>query len=351
MTSPGRTLDAVEGELQSELEALGRHQARILVLIREADRMQAATVDGSRTMGEWLAARLDMAPEHARTLVAAARGSHDMPRLEQDLATGLVSFDRLIELVRAQQAGVDVPDHRQWDVSGLRSVIARRRRGLPATPCGAAAARYLVIQPSLDEARWRLHGLLTGSDGARVEAALHRRADQIVDGTGERPSLSQRRADALVDLCSGVGGPVSEPELVVFLDSDGPTAGGLLPVRSSVVDEVACTGSVATIDVSHPGRPLSRGRATRVISRRLRQAMLHRDGGRCVVDGCTSRYRLQPHHIVPWSEGGPTDPDNLATLCWFHHHVVVHGHGRRIDPESPPQRRRFLREPSRAPPG
>jgi hypothetical protein len=350
MISPSRTLDSVEAELRRELEALGRHQARVLVLIREADRLQAAAVDGARTMGEWVAARLDLAPETARSLVALARATHDLPRLEQDLATGLVSLDRVTELVRAHQAGVDVSDQWQWDVSGLRSVIARRRRGIPTAPCGKATAGYLVIQPSLDEARWQLHGMLTGSDGARVEAALDRRADQIVEGTGERHPLSRRRADALVDLCSGAGGAVSEPELVVFLDSDGATAGGLLPVTASVVDEVACTGSVAMLDVSDPGRPLWRGRTTRVISRRLRQAILHRDGGRCVVDGCTSRYRLQAHHVVPWSEGGPTDPDNLATLCWFHHHVVVHGMGYRIDPDSPPHRRRFLRPAGRRDP-
>lgn len=176
------------------------------------------------------------------------------------------------------------------------------------------------------------------------------RADQIVEGTGERHPLSRRRADAPVDRCSGAGGPVSEPELVVFLDSDGAAAGGLLPVTASVVDEVACTGSVAMLDVSDPGRPLSRGRTTRLLPRMSGQAILHRDGGRCVVEGCTSRCRPQAHHVVPWSAGGPTDPGNLATLCWLHHHVVVHGMGHRIDPDSPPDRRRVLRPAGRRDP-
>ena len=34
--------------------------------------------------------------------------------------------------------------------------------------------------------------------------------------------------------------------------------------------------------------------------------------------------------------------ENLATLCWYHHHVVVHGMGYRIDPTAPAQRKRFL---------
>jgi hypothetical protein len=71
---------------------------------------------------------------------------------------------------------------------------------------------------------------------------------------------------------------------------------------------------------------------------------------RCTVAGCTSRYRLQIHHIIRWADGGRTDPENLTTLCWFHHHVVIHGQGFRIDPDSPPQRRRLLRPPIHGPP-
>ena len=39
------------------------------------------------------------------------------------------------------------------------------------------------------------------------------------------------------------------------------------------------------------------------------------------------------HHIKRWIDGGRTDPENLTTVCWFHHQVVIHGHGFTIDPE------------------
>ncbi|MDJ0961974.1 MAG: HNH endonuclease, partial [Acidimicrobiia bacterium] len=80
--------------------------------------------------------------------------------------------------------------------------------------------------------------------------------------------------------------------------------------------------------------------ATKAIPPAVRRFVMWRDGG-CTADGCTSRYRLQPHHIRWRSDQGDHDPDNLTTLCWFHHHVVIHGLGYRIDPDSPPQRRRF----------
>ncbi|HET9203251.1 MAG TPA: HNH endonuclease [Acidimicrobiia bacterium] len=33
------------------------------------------------------------------------------------------------------------------------------------------------------------------------------------------------------------------------------------------------------------------------------------------------------HHVLPWSQGRSTDPDNLITLCWYHHQIVVHQQG------------------------
>lgn len=64
------------------------------------------------------------------------------------------------------------------------------------------------------------------------------------------------------------------------------------------------------------------GNSSRSIPPALRRAIIHRDRNGCVIDG--SRARLQVHHIVPRSEGGPTEPENLITLCWFHHHVAIH---------------------------
>ncbi|NIQ58796.1 MAG: DUF222 domain-containing protein, partial [Gammaproteobacteria bacterium] len=200
---------------------------------------------------------------------------------------------------------------------------------------------------------WRLHGRLAGTDGAAVEKALDRRADQITQGVDRRPPLAQRRADALVDLChtsSGTSGSTSEPLVTVFVDTHGATINGYLPVGTDTLDEALCTGSLEVIDLTDPGTPLARGHTSRVIPRKLRRAVFWRDGGRCAIDGCSSRYRIQPHHIIPRAHHGEHQLDNLVTLCWYHHHIVVHGHGRRIDPASPPQRRRFLTTPERAPP-
>ena len=64
--------------------------------------------------------------------------------------------------------------------------------------------------------------------------------------------------------------------------------------------------------VSHMGR---------TINARLRTAIAYRDQARCVVPGCGARHRLEFDHVNPVNNLGPTELDNLALLCHFHHHL------------------------------
>jgi 5-methylcytosine-specific restriction protein A len=47
---------------------------------------------------------------------------------------------------------------------------------------------------------------------------------------------------------------------------------------------------------------------------RMRQAVLGRDGYRCVACGATG-VRFEVDHIVPLAAGGSNEPANLRTLC------------------------------------
>lgn len=51
----------------------------------------------------------------------------------------------------------------------------------------------------------------------------------------------------------------------------------------------------------------------------LRSVVLGKDSNRCQVTGCPSRLGLHVHHIRPVGEGGPHSPENLVSLCDFHH--------------------------------
>ncbi|ORB10802.1 HNH endonuclease signature motif containing protein, partial [Mycolicibacterium monacense] len=72
------------------------------------------------------------------------------------------------------------------------------------------------------------------------------------------------------------------------------------------------------------GQLIGAGRTTRLINRRLRRALEHRDRT-CVVPGCESTRGLHAHHIQHWENGGPTDLDNLVLVCPYHHRLHHRG--------------------------
>lgn len=226
--------------------------------------------------------------------------------------------------------------------------------------------RFLSIQPALDQSSYKLWGLFPGQDGHLIEHALQQRAEDFPSlPNGRHAPRSQRQADALVAIAhdsldgSPTDGAKGTPLVSIFVDAglaagsngkagaeicSGPRIGPL------TLEEILCDGQVEILQSGPDGTPVAIGKTSRTIPPKLRRFILHRDQGACTADGCRSRYRLQPHHIVPRSRGGTHHPDNLTTLCWFHHHVVVHRNGYHIDPTSPPQRRRFLKPATRGPP-
>jgi len=67
---------------------------------------------------------------------------------------------------------------------------------------------------------------------------------------------------------------------------------------------------------------LDLGRCRRPFNRAQRRAAAIRDRG-CVAPGCTAPpAACHVHHAQWWSRGGPTDIDNAALLCGFHHRMV-----------------------------
>jgi Holliday junction resolvasome RuvABC DNA-binding subunit len=57
----------------------------------------------------------------------------------------------------------------------------------------------------------------------------------------------------------------------------------------------------------------------------VRRAVLARDRQRCRVPGCTHATFLDLHHVVPRSEGGSNDLENLIGICSAHHRAAHRG--------------------------
>lgn len=97
-------------------------------------------------------------------------------------------------------------------------------------------------------------------------------------------------------------------------------------------------GSACLIeDIRHPTVGLDPRRG---VPARMRVAVLERDGGRCqlcgigkgemALDGKPARIEID--HIIPWSQGGPTSPENLRALCHVCNHDKKDGMFDPLDP-------------------
>jgi Domain of unknown function (DUF222)/HNH endonuclease len=99
--------------------------------------------------------------------------------------------------------------------------------------------------------------------------------------------------------------------------------GDVIPI--AVAAAIACNGYIQNVVTGAKGLPLYLGRRQRYFNRAQRRALGIRDGG-CRAPGCTAPVGwCDAHHILPWSEGGPTDISNGILLCPFHHHEVHRG--------------------------
>jgi hypothetical protein len=327
--------------IQSQIRAVE------VALLREVDRRQIPLGDGMPSLESWAVGRLDIDPATARRLIAVARA--DSAELDRQLVEDGLSFDRVSELARA---GTTDP-HLHLDMVGLKRSLRARDRLKVVDEREAFERRFVSIQPSLDESSWKLWGLLPALEGKTVAGTL----DAVADELPREPhaeSRSARRADALFMVCDRQGGDGSSSGLVnttVVVDAreaaeaNGETGSWIVGgprVGPGTLERLLCESTVEVIARNFDGEPLAVGTASTSISPRTRRWVLARDGGFCTADGCGSSYRLQPHHVRHRNDGGDNEASNLTSLCWFHHHVVVHGRGFQIDPTSPQLRRRFL---------
>jgi hypothetical protein len=99
---------------------------------------------------------------------------------------------------------------------------------------------------------------------------------------------------------------------------------GYWTLSAAEIRRLACDSTVIPVVLGSHGETLDIGRATRIVPRRLRRALIHRDKG-CTFPSCTKKAKwTEAHHITEWSRGGPTSLENLTLLCRHHHRVIHH---------------------------
>jgi hypothetical protein len=292
-------------------------------------------------------------------MVALARRAGDLPTVMATFRRGELSLDQAATVARYTPAEYEASVCEMAVNATVRQIVAATRRygfdadvverdstprrgpersvsfGTDESDQWSARVRLpadegRVVEEALKASRERLHDARRGAARARAEVegrtTVGTDADLGVEPVGW--------ADALVGMAHSVlnvdatGAEVaSRPGVLLHLnvpvDGDAWRAemhrGPALP--SPLRRYLTCDADVAVVWEAD-GRPVQVGRTHRIVPRRVRRLVEHRDGG-CRVPGCDSQLWIEVHHIVHWEDHGDTVTSNLLCLC-AHHHRMHH---------------------------
>ena len=369
----GLTSQALGEDIIDIRVAIDRLEAESLRLIDRFHRDRGALSDGWTTVS-WLRHSCRMTAKAAASRVHLAKALGAMPATLDSARSGRAPFTSVAMIGHlAGQVGVEqvkpyetmlVDAAEQFTPHQMHTVTHRTRIGID--PDGVLAdanhahqQRWLDCDQTFDGV-FVFRGQLDAEGGAIVKTAI----DALSHGLapGERRLASQRRADALVDMAAmqlqcgdhrDVHGQRPHLSLTVSAETlrshTAPVGGiaataelrGVGPIHPETARRIACDAVRTDVTVApaadgpawknltaHPV-PLSVGRATRTIPAPIRTALNLRDQG-CRFPGCDRPSGwTDGHHIIHWSDVGPTELGNLVSLC-RQHHRRVHEEGWRL---------------------
>ncbi len=332
--------DELVAEIHHAAAALSALHHRLLRLISRANERRCWARDGATDPGAWLVAELAVSHRTAAGWSEVAGRLEELPATADSLATGRLSFDQVRTLSRFARPEDD--EALAAEAEGL-SVNQLRRRGRSRESLDLTGTEQAHWERWLrwrwDESRHSLHlaGEIPDREGAVVVKALTRIALHTPPEptSGVYESFEARCADALVQMASQSLGADGDPDrscVVVHVDAQAlarPDGVGHVEDGPSLAVETvrrwACDGRWQVVVGEGHGQTIGVGRTSRRVPAWLGRLVKDRDRG-CRFPGCERTLWVHAHHLVHWLELGPTDLDNLVTLCGYHHRLV-HEHG------------------------
>lgn len=319
--------------------------------------------DGFTSVTAFLVARCGMGWGEATREVFLARSIDAMPHAVAAVQVGRLSLSQLTALAHGRASHPDVYAAGEADlveaVTGLsvadthRAVAYWSQAHDPAPAIDDVAEmkdRSHLHLSATFEGMGRLDGELDPESLAVVTRALDAQMTAIVSHTptDRLPTTSQLRAEALTELCRRLldRGDLptnhrTRPHLSVLVDyhtltGDRPgghselhTPRGAVVVPPDTIRRLACDADISRIVTGPAGEPLDVGRSRRTVTAAQWKALRIRDR-HCRFPGCSRPPDwCDAHHLTPWTDGGPTDLDNLILLC-RHHHTLCHEGGHTI---------------------
>lgn len=299
---------------------------------------------GVHSPAMYLAWKAGLSPSRAQDIVRLAKRRAELPTCTAALEAGSLTLDQAAEIARHVPAAYEA----DATETGQLMTVRQLRRTLPRfgfvddeaskppeRPKPQEEAREVSM--GVDEKSWWLHARLPADEGAIVEQAIKAMRDDVFRQrsatipSGETAHATS--ADGLVCAAEAAlrAGEAQHPGTDRYLvhahleEDAGAPGKGMLSLHlgprlpASLQALLLCDAKTRLV-IQRDGVPLNVGRTTRVIGRRMRRLIEHRDGG-CAVPGCGATTGLDIHHIVHWEDFGPTDTQNLVALCRRHHRM------------------------------
>jgi hypothetical protein len=360
---------ALGGDLVDIRREIDRLEGEFLRRLHRFDRGHGALADGALSTVSWLRASCGVAGAVAAHRVRMARVLAELPKASESLCAGRASFTNIGLIARlATDVGIEsartvedtlVTAAEQLDPGRMRYLALFTRMRLDAE--GALDQdnrnhdrRWFACDQTFGGV-FVVRGELDAEGGALLKTAI----DALCSPSGpdDGRTGSQRRADALVDLASrqlqdGAVGSVhgQRPHLTLTASiealrgdpgADPAEVSGIGPVHRETARRIACDAVCTVMTVGSPAqptpigalapalKPLSVGRATRIIPPHIRTALHARDKG-CRFPNCDRPPEwTDGHHIQHWADDGRTEVPNLVLLC-RRHHRFLHEKGWRL---------------------
>jgi len=310
---------------------------------------------------QWVMWRAGLSRSTARQIVRLAGRASDLPTVMSTFRAGGLSLDQASTVARY------TPTEYEASVCELavnatvpQIVTATRRYGFDADVAERETTRRgperSVAFGSDESDQWRASIRLPADEGAAVEAAIRTTRHRLHDAeraaakgraaaeghttTGTDADLGVSKvtwADALVGMADCVLGHdaagaevASRPGVLIHLQApvgDAATWRAEMHMGPALPDALrrylTCDGDITPVWRTE-GHPVQIGRSARIVPRRIRRLVEHRDGG-CRAPGCDSTLKVQVHHIVHWEDHGDTVTGNLLCLCGRHHRLHHQG--------------------------
>ncbi|WP_158607657.1 HNH endonuclease signature motif containing protein [Flexivirga caeni] len=364
--------NAAMASARDELAVIGGQlndgHARLIALMRRvlADELWCGV--GLKSPEQWLTAYAGLTWSSAHDIVRIAERSVELPNMQRLLDDGTLSLGQAAVVAKYTPTDfdADVAEFASYTtVTQLRRALCRYEFNADSAAAAASGTESALLPgdaadhaehvdsasdavidsapapfdpatapPRLDmryaAGRFVLSYDAPADIGALVEQALLEAKDELfrIDTPGE---ASRNRGAASFGAAMGLmaqrsldtGAPIghsraSRYRVYLHLDTSGNS---WLNKRSAIPpalrDRIVCDGVIQPVWETD-GKPVSVGRAQRIVPARTRRLLEDRDRG-CRYPGCLAMHHLECHHLDHWIDGGQTDADRMVMLCPFHH--------------------------------